>query len=577
MLRRSLVALVAAMALPASASAEPVIDERFDSGSLPAGWTPVEGEWSVADGRLVGRSSSSGQLSRLTFGPHLDNYRFEVTLRFESALDAARWTALGLDLGADGAPPWWQAALRSNTTAANGLEFAQRRADNSWNVPATAAAPSAAGVGRDVRVRVEVLGTKARLFFDGTLAMEHRVLTRSAAGGLGLVVNGSVVSFDNVRVTELDPEPLVRDGAPAVIAHRGYSSITPENTLAAMAAGARAGADWVEIDVATSADGVPYVLHDNTVDRTTDGTGALPSLSSAVLDGLDAGSWFSPALAGQPLPRFSAALDEFQRSAADLLLEIKGPETRAELERIVGLIRERGLIGRVLVQSFDEQALRDVYAIEPKLRLGLLRSTLDADPVAVARALHAVTYNPSWSALAPRKEAVHDLNRAGIAVMPYTVDDPAVWAQMRDAGVDGIITNKAGMLVGWNAAAAAPGIKAPADGAELTRGDVVSLAFSGEGAATLDGKPIAEGDPIRADDLSLGRHVLAVGPARTTFTVAPTARGIAHLVAVAPGVPDRLRPRLLALALDRSWDKLLREARKHRLGEPLIGDLEALR
>ena len=108
-----------------------------------------------------------------------------------------------------------------------------------------------------------------------------------------------------------------------MIAHRGYSSITPENTLAAMAAGARAGADSVEIDVATSADGVPYVIHDNTVDRTTDGTGALPSLQSSLLDSLDAGSWFSPAFAGQPLPRFSAALDEFERGSADLLLEIE--------------------------------------------------------------------------------------------------------------------------------------------------------------------------------------------------------------------------------------------------------------
>ena len=290
-----------------------------------------------------------------------------------------------------------------------------------------------------------------------------------------------------MRVTEIEPEPLVRPDdratVPAVIAHRGYSSITPENTLAAMAAGARAGAEWVEIDVATSADGVPYVLHDNTVDRTTDGTGALPSLQSSVLDGLDAGSWFSPAFAGQPLPRFSAALDEFERGSADLLLEIKGPETRVELERIIGMVRERGLIGRVLLQSFDEQVLRDSYAIEPTLRLGLLRGALDADPVAASRALHVVTYNPSWNELSARREVIRELNKAGIAVMPYTVDDPGTWLQMRDAGVDGIITNKAGMLVGWNArykqGARAPAIKAPADGAKLTRGDVVTLAFEG--------------------------------------------------------------------------------------------------
>jgi glycerophosphoryl diester phosphodiesterase len=347
-----------------------------------------------------------------------------------------------------------------------------------------------------------------------------------------------------------------------------------------MAAGARAGADWVEIDVATSADGVPYVLHDNTVDRTTDGTGALPSLSSGVLDGLDAGSWFSPAFAGQPLPRFSAALDEFSRGSADLLLEIKGPETRAELERIIGMLRERGLVGRVLLQSFDEQVLRDSYAIEPALRLGLLRGTLDADPVAVARSLRAVTYNPSWGALAPRASVIKDLHRAGIAVMPYTVDDPATWASMRAAGVDGIITNRAGALEGWLSAAGTPKIKAPADGARLTRGDVVTLALEGPGSATLDGSPIAEGDAIRADDLALGPHVVALGEAKSSFVVEPSARGIAHLVAVGAGIPDKLRVRWLDLALDRSWDKLLRDVERRLDGpaaERLIEDLRALR
>ena len=359
-------------------------------------------------------------------------------------------------------------------------------------MPATAAAPSAAGVGRDVRVRIEVQGAKARYFFDGTLVMERRVLTRSAAGGLGLLVNGSVVSFDNVRVTEIEPEPLVRPDdratVPAVIAHRGYSSITPENTLAAMAAGARAGADWVEIDVATSADGVPYVLHDNTVDRTTDGTGALPSLQSSVLDGLDAGSWFSPAFAGQPLPRFSAALDEFERGSADLLLEIKGPETRAEMERIIGMVRERGLIGRVLLQSFDEQVAagfvrdRAVAAAGPAARRGGRRPGRG-----LARAARRHLQPVLGRALGAACGDQASCNSAGIAVMPYTVDDPAVWAQMRDAGVDGIITNRAGMLVGWNSAVPAPKILAPADGSKLTRGDVVTLAFEGLGAATLDG------------------------------------------------------------------------------------------
>src|SRR5687768_10731365 len=108
------------MTLPASArAADPVVDEKFDGGALPAGWTAREGAWAVEGGRLVGRSTSSAQISRLTFGPRLENYRFEATVRFESLVngDGTRWTALGLDMPSSGAPPWWHAAMRSNTTA----------------------------------------------------------------------------------------------------------------------------------------------------------------------------------------------------------------------------------------------------------------------------------------------------------------------------------------------------------------------------------------------------------------------------------------------------------------------------
>jgi glycerophosphoryl diester phosphodiesterase len=81
-------------------------------------------------------------------------------------------------------------------------------------------------------------------------------------------------------------------------------------------------------------------------------------------------------------------------SDAALLLEVKGPRTRADVGRIVDAVADRGLTGRVLLQSFDEQVLRDARELAPRLRRGLLRDELDADPVAAARAVDAVTYNP---------------------------------------------------------------------------------------------------------------------------------------------------------------------------------------
>jgi glycerophosphoryl diester phosphodiesterase len=550
---------------PGSASAQELV-ERFEGPGVPAGWRAVEGEWSVTGGRLVGRSASSSQNARITFGPHLENYRVELTLRFESVAEATRWTAVGLDMPVDGSVPWWHAALRSGSTASNGVEFAERTAANAWNVTDRGAAPSAAGTGRDVRVAIEVRGNRGRWRFEGDEVLSTRSIRRSADGRLGLVVNGSTVSFDDVVVTALEPESLVlpndRSVVPRVVAHRGYSAVNPENTLAAVAAGARSGADWVEIDVATSADGVPYVLHDATVDRTTAGAGALASLQSGYLDGLEAGSWFTPAFAEQPLPRFDAMLEEYRRGASDLLLEIKGPETRAELERIIAMVRDAGMMGRTLLQSFDVQVLRDAGAIAPDLRLGLLRGAVDPDPLATSRELDVVTYNPSWAELRGRVSEVERLNAAGVAVMPYTVDDAGEWEGMRDAGVDAVITNRPGALVGWNARYEQEPDEILSPAGSLERDDDVSVAVRGHGPITLDGDPVEEGAHVAVDALALGEHVVVAGEASSTFSVVASPAGLAHVVATAGRPGAALRIQLLRAVLDRDWGRVIRLAER---------------
>ncbi|HTE58900.1 MAG TPA: glycerophosphodiester phosphodiesterase family protein [Solirubrobacteraceae bacterium] len=583
---------------------ERALEEHFDGAGLPAGFAPVEGNWTVENGRLVGVSSSAAQISRLTFGPRLENFRFEATVRFESVVNATRWTALALDMRTGGAPPWSHAALRTNSSAANGTEFAIRTAANTWNVTDTAAAPADAGTGKDVRVAIEVRGSSGTWSFDGRQLMTTRSIERSADGALGFVVNGAKVSFDDVVVTKLAPESLVLpdddETLPRVIAHRGYSAITPENTLAAMTTGAKVGADYVETDVGTNADGVPYILHDATVDRTTDGTGALNALRTPYLDGLDAGSWFAPSFTGQELPTLDALLDEVKRGGARLLLEIKGPETDAEVARIVEAVRAKGLAGRTLVQSFDESVVKASAKADPAIPVALLRSALDADPVAKAKELGVVAYNPAWPAIKPKPQTIKALNEAGIAVMPYTVDNADEWALMRDAGVDGIITNRPGELIGWSKRYAqggrplpvAAGIAAPDDGAQLERGDDVSVALELTGAEsvtqTLDGEPVAEGDTIDTDLLALGTHdltVVATGAhgdqarATSTFTLRASGTGLAHRVATAPGLADKLRIALLDEVLDDDWTGVRRLVARRldgALAAQLDGDAAAL-
>ncbi|RKT19672.1 glycerophosphoryl diester phosphodiesterase [Streptomyces sp. 1114.5] len=244
---------------------------------------------------------------------------------------------------------------------------------------------------------------------------------------------------------------------PTVFAHRGASSAAPENTLVSDEVARRAGAAWIEDDVQPSKDGVPYVLHDETVDRTTNGTGRIRDLTAAQLDALDAGSWFAPAYAGTRLPTLAAQLEDLRTRGGKLLLEIKGPHTRDEVARIVREVRDHGMTDRVFVQSFEVDALRHTRELAPELPLGLLRSALDADPVATARELGLAAYNPSDEALSARPGALADLHAAGIAVNVWTVDQPARWKALADAGVDGIITNRPAELAGWTAAWSPPG------------------------------------------------------------------------------------------------------------------------
>jgi glycerophosphoryl diester phosphodiesterase len=244
-----------------------------------------------------------------------------------------------------------------------------------------------------------------------------------------------------------------RPGEPLRIwAHRGGSSAAPENTAASDEVARRAGVQWIETDVQSTKDGVPVILHDETVDRTTDGTGAIRSLTAAQVAELDAGSWFAPAFAGQRVPTLAAQLDGLLARGGNLLLEIKNVHTPESVARIVDEIHDRGMSGRVFVQSFETQHLRWVRELAPELPLGLLRSVLDPDPVAIAKDLEVSAYNPSESAFRTRPGIVADLHAIGVAVNIWTVDDPASWTALERAGVDGIITNRPAELAGWNTA-----------------------------------------------------------------------------------------------------------------------------
>lgn len=248
---------------------------------------------------------------------------------------------------------------------------------------------------------------------------------------------------------------------PLAVAHRGDSAHAPENTLAAFRAALAAGADMVEFDVGLSADLRPVILHDATLDRTTDGRGPLAARRLAELKALDAGAWFAPEFAGERIPFLDEALD-LLAGRAKINIEVK-PEVleQAPPDRVAALVlgpvRARGLLGEVVFSSFAPAVLDALRAAEPRARLGVLADRPQSPDVAAARVLElgAFSYNPDEAHLTPELvAAVHD---AGALVLPWARAGCNNEGAMRRAlalGSDGFFADDPGLLARLLAATA---------------------------------------------------------------------------------------------------------------------------
>lgn len=254
---------------------------------------------------------------------------------------------------------------------------------------------------------------------------------------------------------------------PAVIAHRGYSAVAPQNTLAAVEAACRAGADAVEIDLQPTADGVGAVIHDETVDATTDGTGKVSALTSDQVLGLDAGARFSPAFSGQRVPTLADVLGVLARHPdTDLLLELKGSWSTEQVERVAATIAAAGFDDRVLVQSFWPGTVATVRDVAPHLPGGLLVSFDPPGLLRLCERLRVVACNPSVTTVASSPRLVSRLHAAGLRVMSWTANDPTAWTTLVSTddgtGVDAVITDRPERLTGWLAGRTGHHAAAPA-------------------------------------------------------------------------------------------------------------------
>ncbi len=286
---------------------------------------------------------------------------------------------------------------------------------------------------------------------------DSRAATRSV-GPLIVVALLAVASL-TVAFVGASPVPVsarelmgaTRDpGQPAFVAsHRGDADSAPENTLPAIRAAIAAGFDYVEVDVALTVDGAAVLMHDATVDRTTNGFGRLSQLPLAEVRSLDAGGWFGPEFAGTPVPLIEEFLDLLAASRTRALIELKGEWTPVAVEHLVAEIVVRGLERRVAAASFDARTLALVASESDVIsRLAILRA-LPADVVGAALSLGVRGVLVKGSAVIARPQIVDELHASGIRVVVYTFNEDREWRDAIDIGVDGIVTDRPGTLANW--------------------------------------------------------------------------------------------------------------------------------
>ncbi|MFI0236814.1 glycerophosphodiester phosphodiesterase [Streptomyces sp. NPDC016845] len=276
-----------------------------------------------------------------------------------------------------------------------------------------------------------------------------------AVAALATVTGSAVIG---VLVLPAAAQATTRHDSPVIIAHRGASAYAPENTLEAVDEADDLGFDWVENDVQRTKDGALVIIHDTTLNRTTDVEELYPDrapwnvkdFTAAEIAKLDAGSWKGAEFAGQRVPTLHQYLRRVDHNRQKLLMEIKSPELYPGIEaQIMRELRKDGWLSRghvkrrLVIQSFSADSVRTVHTLRPDIITGFLGTPAVAELPSYAAFTDQI--NPSNTTLsADYVKAVHALkgvHKKPLEVHTWTVNDAATTQRVAGYGVDGIITN----------------------------------------------------------------------------------------------------------------------------------------
>lgn len=423
------------------------IRETFKSGQMPAGWKVVAGAWEVS-GKALQAKPEGGKPAIFSFDQELRDARALVDFSLES-IDAKSWVGIIMRDGAGEGPAVRLAVhFRSKDTL---LEIAMRdkAAPDGWRVFANGRHPQPLATGKH-RAALELAGPWISGSIDGKRVVQiPRAAELAPAGKLSLVVAGKPWTITGINVQppaarKVEP-PLV--SAPLIIAHRGFSSLAPENTLVAYRKAIEVGAEMAECDTYLTKDGVPILLHDRTLKRTT-GTDAPPrALTLEEIQKLDAGKWKDPEYAGERVPTLKELMT-LVKGKLRLVIEIKEHEIE---EPVLKVIHESGVpLEELMIFSFYYDVVEKMAKLEPLLPTTWLVGDLPYD--------RAGRHEVIRQALAARCSAVglpyeraeptflRSAHKAGLQVFVWTVDEPADMKYLLRIGADAIITNKPDVL-----------------------------------------------------------------------------------------------------------------------------------
>jgi glycerophosphoryl diester phosphodiesterase len=242
---------------------------------------------------------------------------------------------------------------------------------------------------------------------------------------------------------------MIRGGFMKNIAHRGFSGKYPENTKIAFARAIELGADMIELDVTLSKDKIPVVIHDDTLERTSNGKGKVRNVPLDKLKQFDFGSWMNPKFSEERIPTLEEVLQMIKKSKLGLNIEIKSSAFEKKFSdsciesQTLGLINKYKLFNRIVISSFEPKILLRLRELSSKVKLAYLiepdYKKLKLDPIYFVNQVKAVSLNMHKSQI--KSEIFHRAKERNIPVCVYTVNTTGELRRMNKLELAGVFTN----------------------------------------------------------------------------------------------------------------------------------------